>query len=174
MYWISRGLIALLLLVALLLGATLLLPGDYRIERQRIIAAPVETIFAEIEDLRRWPNWTAWSAREPEMRIRYEGDGVGARQFWQGKDGDGILTITESRYPDLLRYSMVLEDWSNVSNGELSLTAVEGGTRVRWVFSGDFGDSLLMRWMGLMFDGWVGPDFEEGLERLATKVERAG
>lgn len=173
MYWIRQILIGLGVLVVLLLGGTLLLPKDYRVERQRIIAAPVETIFAEIEDLRRWPNWTAWSAREPDMRIRYQGDGVGARQFWEGKDGKGILTITESHYPNLLRYSMVLEDWSNVSDGELSLSAVEGGTRVSWVFRGNFDDQLLMRWMGLMFDGWVGPDFEEGLARLAQRVEGA-
>ena len=31
----------------------------------------------------------------------------------------------------------------------------------------------MFRWMGLMMDGWVGPDYEKGLQNLRKLVEGA-
>ena len=44
-------------------------------------------------------------------------------------------------------------------------------TRVTWGFSSDLGYNPISRYMGLMFDRWIGPDYERGLAKLKTLVE---
>ena len=44
-------------------------------------------------------------------------------------------------------------------------------TRVRWGLEADMGAGPVGRWIGLMMDRMVGPDYELGLARLRTLVE---
>ena len=53
----------------------------------------------------------------------------------------------------------------------LTLTPVDGGTRIDWSYDSAFKGSLLYRYFGLMLDRMVGPDHEHGLARLKTLVE---
>ena len=54
------------------------------------------------------------------------------------------------------------------------LTPAGAGTKVTWGFNTDVGANPFMRWMGLMFDRWVGADYEDGLGRLKKLVESGG
>jgi hypothetical protein len=47
------------------------------------------------------------------------------------------------------------------------------GTRVTWGFSTDLGFNPIGRYMGLMFDGWIGGDYERGLTKLKAVAETA-
>jgi hypothetical protein len=52
------------------------------------------------------------------------------------------------------------------------LLSPEGdGTRVTWGLDSDMGNNPIGRWMGLMLDGFVGADYERGLEQLRQTVE---
>jgi hypothetical protein len=44
-------------------------------------------------------------------------------------------------------------------------------TSVTWGFISDNGNNPMFRWMGLMMDGWLGPDYETGLNNLKALVE---
>ena len=46
------------------------------------------------------------------------------------------------------------------------------GTRVTWGFTSNLGSNPVMRWMGLMFDRWIGPDYEQGLANLKKVAEK--
>ncbi len=60
---ISLGLIVGLVLL-LLLGS-LLLPSQWQVERSlRVKAAPAE-VFPYVNNLSKWPEWTAWYQSEP-------------------------------------------------------------------------------------------------------------
>lgn len=45
------------------------------------------------------------------------------------------------------------------------------GTRVTWGFDTDFGNDLAGRYFGLLFDRFIGPDYERGLSNLKTLTE---
>ena len=45
------------------------------------------------------------------------------------------------------------------------------GCRVTWGFEADFGYDLVGRYFGLMFDRWIGADYEKGLANLKALAE---
>ena len=47
----------------------------------------------------------------------------------------------------------------------------DGKTKVTWEFHGDMGNNPVGRWMGLMMDDFLGPDYEKGLNKLKSVVE---
>ena len=46
-------------------------------------------------------------------------------------------------------------------------------TKVTWGFSTDLGFNPVARYFGLMFDSWIGADYEAGLANLKALVEDA-
>jgi effector-binding domain-containing protein len=64
-------------------------------------------------------------------------------------------------------------DGGGPSFATFTLDAVEGGTRIVWALDTEVGMNPVGRYMGLMMDGWVGKDYERGLEKLKALVESA-
>ena len=50
------------------------------------------------------------------------------------------------------------------------LEPIATGTKVTWGFHTEL-DSIVKRWFGLMFDRWIGADYEKGLQRLKAAAE---
>lgn len=163
-----------LLVAALCLGAVM--PGQWRTERTIEVAASMPEVFFLIDDLQRWPEWTAWSeASDPSLQRRFaEGPtrGAGAAMAWSGDEvGEGRLAITESVPGRYVRYDLQLEQDGLVSHGEISLEQIVGGVRVTWRTEGELGWSPLVRLMGPWIEGAVGADFENGLAGLRRMAE---
>jgi hypothetical protein len=68
---------------------------------------------------------------------------------------------------------MELEFGTGATYADILLDPVNGSTRVTWSFHADFGFSPVMRWVGLFFDGLIGPDYERGLANLKVLAEQA-
>ena len=51
------------------------------------------------------------------------------------------------------------------------LVPSETGTRATWGFRSDL-KGIPAKWFGLMFDRWIGPDYEKGLAKLKTVAEQ--
>ncbi len=47
-------------------------------------------------------------------------------------------------------------------------------TQVTWGFESELGMNPMSRWMGVMMDRWLGPDYERGLMNLKVLVEGQG
>jgi effector-binding domain-containing protein len=58
-----------------------------------------------------------------------------------------------------------------IAYATFNLEPAEGGTKVVWSMDMDVGMNPAMRYMGLMFDTWIGKDYEEGLANLKKLVE---
>ena len=65
------------------------------------IAAPRDAVFAKIDDLHQWADWSPWEGRDPQMKKEFSGAsaGVGSMYHWVGNDkvGEGRMTITEAQ-----------------------------------------------------------------------------
>jgi hypothetical protein len=48
---------------------------------------------------------------------------------------------------------------------------VNGGTGVTWGFKSQL-NGIAERWLGLMFDRWIGADYEKGLSKLKRVAEK--
>jgi len=163
------------ILVGVLAGVGLCLPGTYRVERSVMIAAPPPAIFPLLNTLKEWPTWTAWTVeRYPDMKIRFSGPaaGVGARYTWEGKtSGSGELQLTRSDPAEGVAFDLEFAHGKYISAGSIVMSPDGSGTRVTWTNEGELGLNPVNRYFGLLMDRMMGPDFQKGLDNLKRKIE---
>lgn len=169
-----KAFIGLVLLVAVLAIIGFFLPGKFKVERSITIAAPAEKIYPMISETRKWPTWTVWNERDPNMKIDYAGplSGVGAKWAWQSKsEGNGSMEFTSADASKGIEYKLTFADFGMVSSGVLNMVSDKAGTKVTWTNEGEFGGNPFMRYFGLAMDSMVGKDFDAGLVKLKRIVE---
>jgi len=164
--------VVLVTLVLVFVVGGLVMPRGYRVERSERIQAPVQVVFSQVNDLRKWEAWSPWRAADPTMKLTYSDPpvGQGSSYSWKG-DGAGEGTLTIRRTVPLSRIETTI-DFGEMgsSDGSWDFTHEDGITSVVWGFSGQ-NPGLLGGWLTLMMDGMVGPQFEEGLRRLKKVAE---
>jgi hypothetical protein len=172
---LKRIALVLLIIPILLLVAAFLLPSKYRVTRTVAMKATADAIFAQVNMLKTWPEWTAWTkARYPDMRISFSGPeaGVGATYNWDGKStGQGTLTITKSEPGRGIGYDMAFEHGKFKSQGGILIEPAGDQMNVTWTNEGELRSNPINRYFGLMMDKMMGPDFEQGLRNLKQRVE---
>lgn len=172
------GYLAIAVLIGI--GALALLiarqPERFSVERSISVAAPPGEVFAQVNDLHNWEQWSPWAKRDPDMRKVYEGPaaGVGAVYRWNGNKevGEGSNTIIESRPGELIRMQLEFLRPFQASNEVLFRFAPEGtGTRVSWHMSGR--NNFISKAVHLVMDmdKLCGGDFELGLAQLKAISE---
>lgn len=165
--------IVVLVLVVLFFGIAMFLPSEVHVERSLVIPASSEIVFNQINDLRKWKEWSPWHQMDPDMKITYEDflSGEGASYRWDSNElGNGKLTITDSQPFQYIETEMDFMD-QGTATGYYRLEPVEEGTQVTWGFETDMGNGPVEKYMGLMMDSMVGSDFEKGLQNLKSYVK---
>jgi hypothetical protein len=148
-----------------------LLPSTYAFERSITIQASPQQIHQFVGDLRRWQEWTPWALLEPSIQTTYGATttGVGASQSWTSDSGGGELTLTRSDPLSGVDYRMSF-DGAFPSDGSIRYEVTPEGTRVIWDMRGE-ADNFIGRYMGLLMESMVGPNYEAGLSTLKTLAE---
>jgi hypothetical protein len=175
MVWLKRIFLLILVLAVLFVGGAFLLPRDIEVARSTVISAPPEAIFPHVNDLKKTEAWSPWMGRDPAIKIAYSGPeaGIGNKMIWTSDHpevGSGAQEIVASVKDQTVRTALDFGDMGTAS-AEFVLAAKDGGTELTWSFYTDAGMNPMMRWMGLMMDGWVGKDYEAGLANLKSLVE---
>lgn len=163
---------ALAVIVIAFLVVAALLPKDYTVTRSQSIDAPPAIVFAQVNDLKLWGAWSPWAAIDPTMKVMYGANhvGEGASYSWKGgKSGEGELTITHSSMPDSIK-THVTFDGQGEGDGEWSFVDDNGGTLATWTMRGTL-PYPTGRYFGPLMDRMLGPQFEDGLNRLETVAE---
>lgn len=166
----------LVVALAAVLGAYLL-PREARVLRTVDIAAPPATVYAIVSDLRRFNEWSPWLELDPNAEFTFTGpvEGVGQTMNWQSSNpnmGTGSQTIARLEQEKAVEVDLNF----GAMGPALAFTDLEPtpiGTRVTWGFSTDLGFNPVARYMGMMFDGWIGGDYERGLTKLKAVAETA-
>ena len=81
---------ALVAIVAIGVGGAYLIPADTVVQRQAVINAPPEKVFAIVGDLRRFKEWSPWADLDPSLQYAFEGPetGVGQKMSWSSQHPD--------------------------------------------------------------------------------------
>lgn len=177
MHPLKRLVLGVLLLFLLLTGVAFALPQQVTVARATIINAPESDVFPYVNSFKRFNEWSPWAARDPETKYVFSGpaQGEGARMEWSSTNADvgvGSQEIIESRTNAYVEITLEFAQMGNAV-ASYQLLPSGAGTRIVWAFTKDVGNNPLQRWKGLMFDSWIGRDYEEGLERLKQLVETA-
>ncbi|SDD72614.1 SRPBCC family protein [Aquimonas voraii] len=171
---VLKLLAALVVAVVLLVAVGFALPSAFKVERAVQIEAPAAEVYALIASPREWKRWSAWNARDPDMRIEYTGPeaGVGAGWSWQSAtEGNGAMEFTAAVPGERVDYVLRFPDFGMESKGVLRIEPAGSGVRLSWSNEGDMGGNPISRWFGLFMDSLVGPDFEAGLASLKRLAE---
>ena len=175
---LKKLMLGLAVLVVLVLVVSLFLPSKWRVERSIVIAARPEAIYPLISRIRQWPEWTAWTKeKDPTLTFNYSGpeQGVGATSKWTSeKMGSGTAVITAADPQKGVTFDLNMEEGKFKSTAIIAMEPAGDGTRVIWSNYGELGWNPVARYFGLMFEKWIGPDYEEGLRNLKQKLEKKG
>ncbi len=168
-------LIGVVALVAVLAVVGMFLPRVVSVERDVVIDAAPEEVFAHLTSLQAFSQWSPWSGIDPEMAVEYSGPlaGVGNTMVWTSDHpnvGNGRQEIMEVVENELVRTDL---DFGDMGTAEAwwRLTPEGDGTRVVWGLNTDMGAGPVGRWFGLVMDGMIGADYETGLAQLQATVE---
>jgi len=169
---ILLGLVALIIL--LVIGG-LLLPSSVQVQRKVAVDAPPPAVFELVNSFKRFNEWSPWYELDPAARYVYSGPekGVGARFEWQSQKpevGSGSQEIVASQPYELVRTKLDFGS-QGIAEAQMTILPAGPGSEVTWSFEAQFGYDLLQRYFGLLYDRWIGSDYEKGLANLKTLVE---
>ncbi|MBL9124794.1 MAG: SRPBCC family protein [Planctomycetaceae bacterium] len=172
-------LIGLAVVVAGFLALVAAQPAGFRISRSTLVAAPPEVVFAEINDLRCWNDWSPWAKLDPQMEQHYEGPptGVGAVSRWKGNAqvGEGRMEITESSSPEFVTIQLDFIKPFQATNFAQFVLESPGHrqTSVTWAMSGRRNFMMKLFHLLMNVDKMLGKQFDQGLSQLKEVAERA-
>ena len=153
-------------------------PSDFRITRAARIAAPVDVVFENVNDLHKWEAWSPWAKLDPNAKSTFSGPvaGPGASMVWDGnnKVGAGKMTITDSHPGESLRMNLeFLRPFKAHNLAEFTFKAEGDQTIVTWSMAGK--NNFICKAMGLFIncDKMVGGEFEKGLANLNSVTQQA-
>ena len=170
--------ILLLLLLIIIAGAIYLatLDGTYNVQRSKVIKAPVELVYNEVNDYKTWASWSPWLGKDPSTELTY-GDntsGKGASYAWNSNDEDvgvGSMETLETKPNESINQKIIFtKPWESESDIYWTFKPAEGGaTEVTWGMKGEM--PFMARYMASKMDEMVGPDYETGLIKLDSVLQ---
>lgn len=176
---IKRIALAVTLAIVAFLAYVAILPAKFSVDRSTTIAASPEAVFEHVNTLKKWPAWSPWAKRDPNMKMTYSGPeaGEGAVSAWAGDEnvGEGKLTITESKPAERIKIQLdFIKPFEGSSVSNFVFEPAGSGTKVTWSLDGDqsFGERAFMLLLGMNMESMIGADYEEGLGNLKRVVEQ--
>jgi effector-binding domain-containing protein len=164
--------VIILVILAVFLVVALFLPKGVSMQDSIVINKPASLIYKQVNNFHNWDAWSPFMEMDSTMKNTYEGpaSGVGAKNSWTGKGGNGSMTITEA---DPYKKVLADLDFGQKSPGlnRFEFEELPEGTKVTWgVEIGDMGYPL-GRYIGMMMPGMMEPVFKKGLENLKKVTE---
>lgn len=157
----------------LLIAIRFALPQSSRVEETATINASAATVFAQLNDFRRFSLWAPFAELDPNVRILYSGErrGVGSTMTWDGAvAGSGTQTITASR--PFERVDIVTNRGeSGEATTWFALAEEAGVTTVSWGFETDYGMNVVGWYFAPFFSGILAREYQSGLARLKELAE---
>jgi uncharacterized protein YndB with AHSA1/START domain len=171
-------LIGLVAIVIVFAGVVALLPSDFRIVRSATISAPAPVVFSQVNDFHRWEAWSPWAKMDPAAKNSFDGapSGAGAIFAWAGnsKVGEGRMTLTESRPPELIRIKLeFLKPFAASNTAEFTFRPEGNETVVTWAMFGKKNFIARAVCLFMNMDKTVGGEFEKGLAQMKAVAEAA-
>jgi hypothetical protein len=168
--------IAVVVILAAILGLAATKPDTFTVQRVATIKAPPEKIMPLISDFHHWTKWSPWEHLDPAMQRTYAGpgSGKGAIYTWKGNSdvGEGRMEITDLAAPNKVIIKLDFIDPFESSNVTQFTLAPQGdSTTVTWNMTGPMPFISKIMSVFASMDGMIGPDFEKGLNKMKAVAE---
>ncbi len=167
----------LLLLLAIVIGGIayiMLQPNNYDVKRTKLIKAPSNMVFDNINDFKNWKAWGPWYDSDPTITETYaeQTTGVGGAYSWTSKDGPGNMKTTAQVENKSINQEIQFNDYEP-SDIYWTFEETEEGTNVTWGMKADE-IPFIFKFFGAIsgsMDNMLGPMLENGLNKLNIVME---
>ncbi|MBC9912869.1 SRPBCC family protein [Chitinophaga varians] len=153
---------------------SLMFPSTAVVERTGVIQAPIDSVYAQINDLKAWENWNPWSRPDTTAQLVFSAQtaGTGASYSWEGQLNSGKVTIIDSEVDKGVHYTLDIKNMHPVKGGiELKPSFDGKGTAIFWHMEIKLGLAPWWKLRGFLADRIYGPAMADGLTRLSRLCE---
>lgn len=165
-------------LVVLIFIISLFLSKEIEVKREIIINVPPEEVYAQVNDFSAFKNYSPWYKLDTNAQSIITGN-IGEKGYkyeWSSENnkvGHGSLTREESIPFSRIKNTFYFKEWDNTAEDiwEFESSMDGASTTVKWIMKDNAGYNPINRWMGVMMDGMIGPNYEKGLEMLKKHCE---
>ena len=169
--------IGIILLVIVLAGVVWMMtwPNHAHLERTATINAPVEKVFAVVNDFGQTKYWNPWMKIDPNAEYTYSDNlvGAGAWYSWTSDHdqvGDGRQELLESVENKSVKTKMEFGGMEGNYIADFILESDGENTKLTWTFDGE-GEQLMDKFFFSMSETFLGPSYDQGLADLKTYIE---
>lgn len=170
----------LFLFLIIIIGASIYIAtkdGKFQVEQEKVIAAPQELVYNEVNDFTTWKNWEPWSEESDNMIINYgeKTSGEGASYSWSSEDmGDGEINTVKSNPYTSIDQKITFKTPFGESTSDVYWKFEEQGdsTRVIWGMKGEqsFMEKAAFLFQKESLNDMMQPKFEKGLDNLQNEI----
>lgn len=164
---------AVLGLIMLLVGVGFVLPPTHRVVVAREIDAPAATVFAQLNDFRRYALWAIRLKSDANARITFSGNrtGTAAAMSWDGPViGSGKIVIVDS-VPHERVDMRINAGEPGEAFATFDLEPGVGTTIVTWRFEIDYGVNIVGRYFAGLLGRVIARDNQQSLANLEELAE---
>jgi len=168
-----------LLLILIIAGSIYIATkdGEFQIEETKVIPAPVEMVFSEVNEFKNWENWESWSEDGEDMIIEYgaKTSGDSASYSWKSTTfEDGKITTIAAKPFSEINQQISFNTTFGKSTSELywDFNEIENGTELTWGMKGNqnFMEKLAFIFKEETISQMMQPKLKKGLDKLETVV----
>jgi hypothetical protein len=174
----KKILIGLIILVGAFAVYVAMQPDELVIERQATIKAPPATVFANVNEMKKWDAWSPWAKIDPNAKMSFVGPAAGkdATFKWSGNEkvGEGQMVIVDSQPDQLVDIKVnFTKPFENTSNSTFAFKPQGDQTLVTWRTSGK--QNFIEKAMCIAMNGkkMLAGEMDKGLANL-TAVSESG
>ena len=166
---ILAAIIGVLLIVMIIMGKS------YHYEKSIVINAPVEKIYANVDNTKSINQWNPWMKLDPSIKVKYSGKPgqVGDQYCWEGNEesGSGCQEIT-ALIPNQKQSTRMqfFKPFESVATSDVFLVSEGNSTKVTWTVDAEL--DYPMNLMKFFMDQQMEKSYQSGLKVLKAISER--
>lgn len=169
-------LMIVLVIAIIIVGGSFFLPKNSKVERSVMVGVPDSVAYSYIGDFSKFNDWSPWNEMEPEAETSYTGGiaEIGATYSWDGeklgKGGFKIVSVEPNKA--IFEELQFIEPWEGLADNNFFFEQVADSTKITWVYVQE-NKGIIEKWMGLGMDSMLGKDWDRGLSKIKTNLEKA-
>ncbi|MDT0678154.1 SRPBCC family protein [Autumnicola musiva] len=171
----------LFLILILIIGTSIYVAtqkGGFQLEESRLIDAPQEVVYNEVNDFKNWNNWEPWSGEAEDITTNYGDTTSGKNAFysWNSESMDnGKISTTQANPFSSIQQEITIQTTFGKSTSQINwkFEETENGTLVTWAMKGK--QSFLEKAAFMLRDKSIAeimrPKFIQSLEDMDASIE---
>ncbi|HET8838975.1 MAG TPA: GyrI-like domain-containing protein [Flavobacteriaceae bacterium] len=155
------------------------LSGDYQVEESKVVQAPLEMLFDDVNNYKTWEKWGPWTKNNTEMIVTYteKTSGEGAGYSWKSDQMEGSIKTTEVIPGNSIEQEVVFKTPLGEAKSEVYwlFETKENGTEITWGMKGEqqFWEKAYELTQDSTRTEMIRPMLKNGLNNLAAFVKKA-